>query len=54
MYNAIIRVCSAFYGGLFPESWVAYNVNTMNGCEHYKVGQFQRHKDSLVLLAHSL
>ncbi len=29
---------------------VAYNVNTMNGCEHYKVGQFQR----LVLLTHSL
>ncbi len=37
-------------------SWekVAYNVNTMNGYEHYKVGQFQRHKDSLVLLTHSL
>ncbi len=23
-------------------------------CEHYKVGQFQRHKDSLVLLTHSM
>ncbi len=33
---------------------VAYNVNTMNGCQHYKVGQFQRRKDSLVLLTHSL
>ncbi len=28
-------------------------MNTMNGCEHYKVGQFQRRKDSLVLLTHS-
>ncbi len=24
----------------------------MKGCEHYKVGQFQRRKDSLVLLTH--
>ncbi len=48
-------VCSAFYGGLFPDPGrVAYNVNTMNGCEHYKVGQFQRRKDSLTLLTHSL
>ncbi len=33
-------------------SWerVAYNVNTINGCDHYKVGQFQRRKDSLTLL----
>ncbi len=32
-------------------SWsrVAYNVNIMNGCEHYKMGQFQRRKDILVL-----
>ncbi len=29
-------------------SWtwrVAYYGNTMNGCEHYKVGQFQRRKE---------
>ncbi len=26
----------------------------MNGCEHYKVGQFQLRKASLVLLTHSL
>ncbi len=25
----------------------------MNGCEHYKVGQFQCRKDSLVLLTHT-
>jgi len=33
-------------------SWerVAYNVNTMNGCENYNVVQFQRRKDSLVIL----
>ncbi len=43
-----LSVCSAFYGGLFPEPRVACNVNIMNGCEHYKVGQFQRRKDSLV------
>ncbi len=31
---------------------IAYNVSTVNGCELYKVGQSQRHKDSLVLLTH--
>ncbi len=51
-YNANIQVCATH----FSWSWerVAYNVNTMNGCEQYKVGQFQRRKDSLVLLTHSL
>ncbi len=50
-----LSVCSAFYGGLFPDPGrVAYNVNTMNVCEHYKVGPFQRRKDSLVLLTRSL
>jgi len=49
--NTNIRV---FYGGLFPEPGrVVYNMNTMNGCEHYKVGQFQLRKDSLALLTQS-
>ncbi len=48
-------VCHAFYAGLSLEPGrVAYNVNTINGCEHYKVRQFQLCKNSPVLLAHSL
>ncbi len=27
-------------------------MNTVNGCGHYKVRQFQRRKDSLALLTH--
>ncbi len=43
-------MCSAFYGGLFPEPGrVAYNPGLHKGC-FYKVGQFQLCKDSLVLL----
>ncbi len=50
IYNTV-----AFYEKLFPESGrVAYNPNSMKGFEHYKVGQFQLCKDSLVLLTHSL
>ncbi len=43
-------VCSAFYGGLFPEPWrVAYNAGLHKGC-FYKVGQFQLCKDRLFWL----
>ncbi len=43
-----LTVCNTFYEGLFPEPGrVAYNVNTMNGCEHNNVGKFQCRKDSL-------
>ncbi len=56
-FNPNIRVwalCSAFYGGLFPEPGrVAYNAGLHKGC-FYKVGQFQLCKDSLTLLTHSL
>ncbi len=40
-------VCSAFYGGLFPEP-VSSLPSVHKGC-FYKVGQFQLYKDSLVL-----
>ncbi len=52
-YNANIWVCGADF---FTEDYFlnleesSYNVNTMNGCEQYKVGQFQCRMDSLVLL----
>ncbi len=48
-FNPNIRVCAAHFMEDCSWSWVrvAYNVNTMNCCEHYKVGQFQRRKDSL-------
>ncbi len=47
-YNANIQIQELFT----KPGRVAYNVNTTNGCEHYKVGQFQNRKDSLVLLTH--
>ncbi len=53
-YNRNIRVCAAHFTEDCFLILVAYNVNTMNGCEHYEVGQFQRRKDSLTLLTHSL
>ncbi len=43
---AYLRVSS----GLGTNFWTREDLYTMNGCEHYKVGQFQRRKDSLVLL----
>ncbi len=47
-------VCSAFYGGLFPEPGrVAYNAGLHKG-HFYKVGQLQLCKDGLALLIHSL
>ncbi len=56
-FNPNIRVCalcSAFYGGLFPEpERVAYNAGLHKG-RFYKVEQFQLCKDSLTLLTHSL
>ncbi len=55
-YKANIQVHAAHFTEdyFLTRERVAYNMNTMNGCEHYKVGQFQRRKDSLALLTQSL
>ncbi len=57
-FNTNIWVCAAHFTEDFflilGESSLQCEHYEWLWCEHYKVGQFQRRKDSLVILTHSL